>query len=137
MSIFTDNKPWATIMVGMLVAIAAIAGGIIVIVRPETLNFEQYLDLLKNFAIAVGILGVGRGIMAAGKSNAEATTLSTTTGPSTDEWRSGLGAGPADVTEYAPPEPVYEPQSEGDVPPQGYDHENPPEELMPGQPIEG
>ncbi len=68
----SDSIPWATLMIGILVGIAAIAGGVVVIVNSDALSFQQYLDLLKNFAIAVGILGVGRGIVSHGKSTAEA-----------------------------------------------------------------
>jgi hypothetical protein len=104
----SDKLPWATIMLGVLVAIAAIAGAVVVVVHGESLSFEKYLDLLKNFAIAVGILGVGRGIVAAGKSHAEAKTLDDQSllaaVPSADEWRSSLGT--AEVEDYPPPEPV-------------------------------
>jgi hypothetical protein len=73
--ILNDSLPWATIMTAVLVAIAAIAGGVVVIVNPDSLNFEQYLNVLKQFAIAVGIIGVGRGIASNGKQTAKATLL--------------------------------------------------------------
>jgi hypothetical protein len=62
-----DAKPWATIMMVVLVGIAAIAGAVVVIFNGDKLSFQQYLDTLKNFAIAVGIIGIGRGIASAGK----------------------------------------------------------------------
>jgi hypothetical protein len=70
-----NDQPWATIMMVILVGIAAIAGGAVVVFHGETLSFEQYLDLLKNFAIAVGILGIGRGIVAHGKNIADASMV--------------------------------------------------------------
>src|SRR4051794_25787749 len=95
-----DTVPWATIMLGALVAVAAVAGGVIVIAHPETLNFEQYLNLLRDFAIALGILGVGRGITSAGRSNKEAQVLNSQalveSGPPAGDWRANLGAGDAD-----------------------------------------
>jgi hypothetical protein len=109
-----DRLPWATIMLGILVGIAAIAGAVVVIVHGESLSFEKYLDLLKNFAIAVGILGVGRGIVAHGTATAQASTLNDSslldTGPQTDEWRPAAAGG--DVPSYDMP---------GDVPDYGYD----------------
>lgn len=57
--------PWATILLLVLVLIAALVGGGVVIWgRPGALSFENYLGDLKDFAFAVGLLGVGRGIKA-------------------------------------------------------------------------
>jgi hypothetical protein len=70
-----DSMPWATIMMAVLVGIAAVAGAVVVIVHPESLQFQQYLDILKNFAIAVGIVGVGRGIASYGKQTTSAALL--------------------------------------------------------------
>jgi hypothetical protein len=70
-----DSMPWATIMMAVLVGIAAIAGAVVVIVHPSSLDFQQYLDILKNFAIAVGIVGVGRGIASYGKQAKSAALL--------------------------------------------------------------
>lgn len=75
MKFLNDSMPWATIMMGVLVAIAAVAGAVVVIVHPSALNFQQYLDILKNFAIAVGIVGVGRGIASYGKQAKSAALL--------------------------------------------------------------
>ncbi len=75
MKFLNDSMPWATIMMGALVAIAAVAGAVVVIVHPSALNFQQYLDILKNFAIAVGIVGVGRGIASYGKQTKSAALL--------------------------------------------------------------
>jgi hypothetical protein len=75
MKFLNDSLPWATIMMAVLVAIAAIAGAVVVITNPGSLSFQEYLDVLKNFAIAVGIVGIGRGIASAGKQTAAATLL--------------------------------------------------------------
>lgn len=75
MKFLNDSMPWATIMMAVLVAIAAIAGAVVVIVHPSSLQFQQYLDILKNFAIAVGIVGVGRGIASHGKQSKAAALL--------------------------------------------------------------
>jgi hypothetical protein len=92
MKILNDSVPWATIMTAGLVLIAAAAGaGVVIWGDPGALSFEQYLDLLKNFAIAVGILGIGRGIVSYGKNAAAAKTLSDESliesGPIEDAWR--------------------------------------------------
>ena len=76
MKFLNDSMPWATIMTAILVAIAAIAGAVVVIRNPDSLSFQQYLDILKSFAIAVGIVGIGRGIASYGKQTAAATMLS-------------------------------------------------------------
>ncbi len=75
MKFLNDSLPWATIMTALLVGIAAIAGAVVVILNPDTLNFQQYLDVLKNFALAVGIVGIGRGIASYGKQTATAALL--------------------------------------------------------------
>ncbi len=76
MKFLNDSMPWATIMTAILVSIAAIAGAVVVIRNPNSLSFQQYLDILKSFAIAVGIVGIGRGIASYGKQTAAATMLS-------------------------------------------------------------
>jgi hypothetical protein len=70
-----DSMPWATIMMAVLVGIASIAGAVVVIVHPSSLQFQQYLDILKNFAVAVGIVGVGRGIASYGNQTKSAALL--------------------------------------------------------------
>lgn len=57
--------PWATVMIVVLVSVAALVGGAVVIWGPDgALSFQDYLDLLQKFAIAAGILGIGRGVKA-------------------------------------------------------------------------
>ncbi len=57
-----DKLPWATIMLGLLVAIVAV-GGLLAMLLGDALSFEEYARVLGEFAIAVGLLGVGRGIL--------------------------------------------------------------------------
>lgn len=52
----------ATYVVVGIVAVVALCGGVLVIVHPETLSFQQYSDDLQKLAVGVGLLGVGRGI---------------------------------------------------------------------------
>jgi hypothetical protein len=59
-----DKLPWATIGTWLLAIIFAVVGAIQCI--QGKLDFEQYGKILAAFAVALGILGVGRGI-AAGK----------------------------------------------------------------------
>lgn len=42
-----------------IVGLIAIVGGVVVIVNPETLDFEAYV---KNVGIAAGLLGIGLGL---------------------------------------------------------------------------
>jgi hypothetical protein len=60
--------PWATIGVWLLTLIAAIVGGVVVIWGdPGALSFEDYIEILGGFAVAHGLLGIGRGINANGE----------------------------------------------------------------------
>jgi len=74
MKFLNDSRPWATIIIGALTLIVAgVGGGIVLWGKPGALSFHQYLDELQRFAIAVGILGIGRGIVAHGKQTAQAS----------------------------------------------------------------
>lgn len=54
---------WATVMTVILVAIAALVGGAVVIWgHPGALSFQDYLNDLQKFAVAVGLLAIGRGV---------------------------------------------------------------------------
>lgn len=57
---------WGPITVLILIAATIVLGGgiVVVIVNPETLTFQQYLDSVSKLVIGGGALGVGRGIMA-------------------------------------------------------------------------
>jgi hypothetical protein len=70
--------PWATIGVWLLTLIAAIVGGVVVIWGdPGALSFEDYIKILGGFAVAHGLLGIGRGINANGKAQAAASMYTT------------------------------------------------------------
>jgi heme A synthase len=56
---------WATIGVLGLTAIIAIVGGAVVIWgHPGALSFDQYVNAMWKFALAAGVLGIGRGVKA-------------------------------------------------------------------------
>lgn len=57
---------WGPITVLILIAATIVLGGgiVVVIVNPETLTFQQYLDSVSKLVIGGGALGVGRGLMA-------------------------------------------------------------------------
>lgn len=57
-----DKFPWATILGGLIVLIAAILGGILVAIGDSSLNFDSYVDDLSKLAVGVGLVAVGRGI---------------------------------------------------------------------------
>lgn len=65
-----NEFPWATVTACVITIAAAVAGGIVVIVHPETLNFQNYLDYMGKFVIGIGLLGIGRGVRAHGKMTA-------------------------------------------------------------------
>jgi hypothetical protein len=54
----------ATACVLIIVAVAGLVGGAVVIIQPATLSFQEYLNEMKVFALAVGGLGIGRGLLA-------------------------------------------------------------------------
>lgn len=55
--------PWATIGLWALTVIVAVVGGAVVIWgKNGALSFDEYVKALAAFALAHGILGVGRGI---------------------------------------------------------------------------
>ena len=54
-----SDKPIVTILTVAVVLIVVIAGGIVTIVRPESLSFHQYVS---DIAIVGGALGLGAGI---------------------------------------------------------------------------
>jgi hypothetical protein len=60
----TNNSfPVATVLVCVLVAVAAVVGGAVVIWGHDgALSFKDYLSLLTKFAGAIGLVGIGRGI---------------------------------------------------------------------------
>lgn len=124
MGVLNENTAWATIIMGILVVIASAVGGAVVIWGPPgALSFETYLGLLKDFAIAVGILGVGRGIASFGKQSAQATILTdtaTAAGPqqpvAPQAWT--MPVEPDYPVDYQPamPAPVFVPDGEAEMP---------------------
>lgn len=60
---FNRDFPWATFGVLGLTSIIAIVGGAVVIWgHPGALSFNEYVDAMWKFALAAGVLGVGRGV---------------------------------------------------------------------------
>lgn len=62
-----DKMPWATILGGLIVVIAALVGAVIVVIGESSLNFDSYVNDLSKLAIGVGLVAVGRGIHKVGK----------------------------------------------------------------------
>lgn len=77
-----DFNEWGpvTVLLVILTVLVAIVGGLITIIQPETLSFEELLNDLQKFALALGVLGVGRGIKAAGDQRALKADLYDTKG---------------------------------------------------------
>jgi hypothetical protein len=71
---FKDNP--VTFVLILLVVVAAIGGVVVVILHPETLTFEQLLNDLEKFAIALGLLGIGRGVNSGLKAHGQAQSPS-------------------------------------------------------------
>ena len=129
MRLLNDNTAWATIIMGILVVVAAAVGGAVVIWGPPgALSFETYLNLLKDFAIAVGILGIGRGIASFGKQSAAATILTDTAAVAGQQQQPAAPQVPAAWTmpvepdypaDYQPglPAPVFVPDGETNTQP--------------------
>jgi hypothetical protein len=57
-----NRAPVTTFAVGGMVLVAGVTGGILTIVDPTLLTFDQYLDQMTTFAFAVGIQGAGRAV---------------------------------------------------------------------------
>ena len=78
------EKSPVTVVLLALTVLAAVAGGVVTVVEPDTLSFAEYLDRLEKFALALGILGVGRGIRAAGERVVQGQTLASLEGDPND-----------------------------------------------------
>jgi dipeptide/tripeptide permease len=61
-----DKLPWATILGGLIVFVAAVVGAVVVIVGKSSLNFQDYVNALSKLAVGVGLVAVGRGIHKSG-----------------------------------------------------------------------
>ena len=62
-----SNASVATILVAAVVLIVAVAGAVVTIVNPDTLNFKDYIDALAIAGAGGGLLGIGRGILGGAK----------------------------------------------------------------------
>jgi hypothetical protein len=71
-----NRAPVTTFAVGAMVLVAGVTGGILTIVDPALLSFDNYLDQMTTFAFAVGIQGAGRAVRKGieAKGEAEAAT---------------------------------------------------------------
>lgn len=58
-----DMKPVTTALMVLLALIVVGAGAVVTVTNPDTYPFRAYLDDLKTFAVGVGALGIGRGIL--------------------------------------------------------------------------
>lgn len=56
-----DSFPWMTFAILIIAIIVVIIGGIAVITN--NLQFQTYLDDLEKFAVGVGLVGIGRGVL--------------------------------------------------------------------------
>jgi len=63
-----NEFPWATACIVFLTVLAGITGAAVVIWgKPGALQFADYLKYMGEYAIALGVLGIGRGIRAGAK----------------------------------------------------------------------
>jgi hypothetical protein len=84
-----DLRSWGpvTALVVIAAVIVLLVGGIVCVVNPDTLTFQQYLDDLKTFLIGLGLTGLARGVhlgaqhLATAATAGEATDLDLTDGP--------------------------------------------------------
>ena len=68
-----DNWGPATVLMVGLTLIAALGGAVAVAIGHYT--FNQYLTDLRTFAVGVGLLGIGRGVMTGLRDGADKLTL--------------------------------------------------------------
>src|SRR3954451_11675317 len=57
-----ENTPWMTIIICLLAVLFTIVGGVVTLVQPQTLSFDEYLERTGQLALAVAALGVGRSL---------------------------------------------------------------------------
>lgn len=62
-----NEFPWTTAIIAVIALIVVVVGGAVVIWGDGALSYEDYLDNLVKFGVAVGLLGVGRGIRSGAK----------------------------------------------------------------------
>lgn len=91
-----DLNTWgpATVLVVVIAVIAVLIGGIVVILQPDTLNFQTYLEDLQRFAVAIAGLGLARAVHLGAQSVATGTAVGDNT---TNNELVAPGAIPADA----------------------------------------
>jgi hypothetical protein len=58
-----NEFPWVTAILVVVAVIVVCVGGAVVIWGPSgALTFQEYLNDLEKFGVALGLLGIGRGI---------------------------------------------------------------------------
>lgn len=63
-----NQSPIVTILLCVLAVIVVLAGGVVTIVKPDTLPFHEYVQDVAILTAALGLgAGVGRGVNAASK----------------------------------------------------------------------
>jgi heme A synthase len=73
--VFSSEFPWATFGVIGLTAIIALVGGAVVIWGHNgALSFNDYINAMWKFALAAGLLGVGRGVKSGLENGAAASS---------------------------------------------------------------
>lgn len=103
----SSDKPVVTILTLVAALVAIIAGGVVTIIKPESLSFHQYVQDIAFMAGALGLgSGIGRGIdsygQAVAKAQPQGSSMETTEAPQ-----------PTPPPEPEPaPEPPTEPPTE-------------------------
>ena len=90
-----NDAPLVTILLLCLVTIVAVAGAVVTIVRPSTLNFRDYAQDMTILTAALALsAGIGRGAIASAERNLTSAIVETASleVPDTD-----------DATTYLPP----------------------------------
>jgi len=65
-----NGSPVVTILLCVLAVVVVIAGGVVTIVKPDTLPFHQYVQDVAILTAALGLgAGVGRGVESLGKAS--------------------------------------------------------------------
>jgi hypothetical protein len=58
-----NERAVATILTTILCVIVAGVGGAVTLLDPDQLAFKDYAETVSTFAIGVGLLAIGRGLM--------------------------------------------------------------------------
>jgi hypothetical protein len=103
-----NRWPVTTFTVGAMVLIAGLTGGVLTIVNPDLLTFQQYLDQMTTFAFAVGIQGAGRAVRKGIEAKGTAETAAAAPTPALQDhpdFAGAAGTGPVFVS--TGPEPDF------------------------------